>query len=88
MADAKHASVAGLVRKGEAKAALMPPPTQQAAPLRPRAPKLGTIAVTVRLDPDRYERLKAQAAETRRSNQDIIVAALDGYWGVHDRGVR
>ena len=40
----------------------------------------GTIAVTVRLDPERYERLKIHGAKTRRTNQDILVEALDAYF--------
>jgi hypothetical protein len=39
----------------------------------------GTIAVTVRLDPARYERLKIHGAKRRQSNQQILVAALDAY---------
>jgi len=40
----------------------------------------GTIAVTVRLDPSRYERLKVHGARLRRTNQEIFVEALDGYF--------
>ncbi len=40
----------------------------------------GTIAVTVRLDPARYERLKVHGARVRRTNQEILVEALDGYF--------
>ena len=40
----------------------------------------GTIAVTVRLDPARYERLKVHGARLRRTNQEIFVKALDGYF--------
>lgn len=40
----------------------------------------GTIAVTVRLDPARYERLKVHGARLRRTNQEIIVQALDNYF--------
>lgn len=40
----------------------------------------GTIAVTVRLDPKRYERLKVHGARRRRTNQDILVEALDRYF--------
>jgi hypothetical protein len=40
----------------------------------------GTIAVTVRLDPERYERLKIHGARNRRTNQDILVDALDAYF--------
>lgn len=54
------------------------PPAE--APARPiAAPKLGTIAVTVRLDPDRYTRLKGEARRSGLTNQTIIVAALDKY---------
>lgn len=40
----------------------------------------GTIAVTVRLDPTRYERLKVYGARARRTNQEILVEALDNYF--------
>jgi hypothetical protein len=40
----------------------------------------GTIAVTVRLDPARYERLKVHGARLRRTNQEILVEALDDYF--------
>lgn len=43
------------------------------------APVQGTIAVTVRLDPVRYDQLKAYGARNRMTNQAIIVAALDRY---------
>ena len=39
-----------------------------------------TIAVTVRLDEERYERLKGFGASRRITNQDIIVAALDRFF--------
>ncbi|MDQ2762328.1 MAG: hypothetical protein M3Y22_02180 [Pseudomonadota bacterium] len=42
----------------------------------------GTIAVTVRLDPRRYERLKIHGARLRRTNQEILVEAFDRYF--HD----
>ena len=57
-----------IVRKGEAAPT---PPTPKGIS--------GTIAVTVRLDPERYERLKMHGARRRRTNQQIIVAALDAY---------
>ncbi len=45
----------------------------------------GTIAVTVRLDPDRYERMKVYGARRRLTNQDILVEALDRYFsGITD----
>jgi hypothetical protein len=44
----------------------------------------GTIAVTVRLDPERYERLKLHGARRRQSNQEILVAALDTFLAAAD----
>ena len=80
-----------IARKGEA-APTVPPTVhseaahaaalasvQTAAPAAPRG-AAGTIAVTVRLDPERYERLKIHGAKTRRTNQDILVEALDAYF--------
>lgn len=61
---------AGLIaRKGQAKPADMPTGTQN------------TVAVTVRLDPDRYKRLITYGARfaPRRKNQEIFVEALDAY---------
>ena len=90
----KHpVALTGLVaRKGQPAASAPEPEIPTAQPTVPRpapqpvsrlppAPKLGTIAVTVRLDPVRYERLKSEAAASRRTNQDIIVSALDVYLG-------
>ena len=55
---------------------------------KPPAPPMakgtqGTIAVTVRLDPTRYERMKLLGARRRRTNQDMLVAALDAYLDVN-----
>ena len=61
---------AGLIaRKGQAKPADTPAGTHS------------TVAVTVRLDPDRYKRLITYGARfaPRRKNQDIFVEALDAY---------
>jgi hypothetical protein len=66
---------ATLIRKGDP----IPPVEQTPTDHRAPPPKLGTIAVTLRLDPDRYEQLKAEAAATRRTNQDILRDALDAY---------
>ena len=51
--------------------------TQKAQP--PKGANTNTIAVTVRLDPDRYQALKLYGVKTRTSNQDVLVAALDLY---------
>ena len=67
-------------------AAVPPPPAPANGPApgeeaRPPARGLqGTIAVTVRLDPARYERLKVHGARARRTNQEILVEALDDYF--------
>jgi hypothetical protein len=37
------------------------------------------IALTVKVDQARYEALKILGARTRRSNQEILLAALDAY---------
>ena len=38
-----------------------------------------TIAVTVRLDEARYVKLKVLGARTRRTNQEMLIVALDAY---------
>lgn len=43
-----------------------------------------TIAVTVRLDEHRYERMKGWGSSRRITNQEIIVAALDGLFDLTD----
>ena len=65
-------------------AALTPPPATIATvpappPLPPSSRVRPTIAVTVRLDEARYERLKRFGGQHRATNQDIIVAALDRF---------
>ena len=37
------------------------------------------VALTVKVDQPRYEALKVLGARTRRSNQEILLAALDVY---------
>ena len=74
MAKAKAAQLGEnlITRKGEAAPAVMSGDTETRRGIQ-------TIAVTVRLDEDRYTRLKVFGARTRRTNQDILVAALDAY---------
>jgi hypothetical protein len=43
-----------------------------------------TIAVTVRLDETRYERMKSWGTGRRVTNQEIIVAALDRFFSLND----
>lgn len=44
----------------------------------------GTIAVTVRLDEARYRRLKLHGLDHRKSNQEILVNALDVFLSCSD----
>jgi hypothetical protein len=83
MAKGKPASLnGGLVRKGEAAPAKTPTPTTALAdmPDIPHGTK-NTIAITVRLDPARYQRLMLFKAKFPRriKNQEIFVKALDAY---------
>jgi hypothetical protein len=85
-----------IVRKGEAAPAVAAsaetpvpavPPVAAPAPasVEPAMPKgvAGTVAITVRLDKARYERMKIHGAKERRTNQQILVAALDAYLAAH-----
>ena len=82
MASRKTAPLSSdlLVRKGEATPATGSEPTP---PTNTTSQAAGTktIALTVKLDPERYHKLIAYGARftPRRSNQQIIVAALDAY---------
>jgi hypothetical protein len=83
MAKSKAAPLdAGLlVRKGEAAPAKSGAKTSQLSEASlPRGTK-DTVAVTVRLDEARYQRLIEFGAHftPRRTNQEILVAALDAY---------
>ena len=74
-----------IARKGEAVPA--PGPLTRVMDVVTAVPHgtTGTLAITVRLDPTRYEALKAAAARARisksgpKTNQEILVAALDAY---------
>lgn len=50
-----------------------------AAELPQAMDKMGRVRLSVRLDPDRYLRVKMASARTRWSAQDIVIAALDRY---------
>ncbi len=58
--------------------AASPPASVNAGP-EPERPRQGEklIAVTVRLDRGRYEKLKLLGVKRRQSNQQILVRALD-----------
>ncbi len=68
------------VRPREGPPAVMPDPqgAREEPVMTIQRPK-DTVAITVRLDEDRYVQLKVLGARTRRTNQDILVAALDAY---------
>jgi hypothetical protein len=71
-----------IARKGEAAPTTRPTAVAPEPPVKTVAKGTsGTIAVTVRLDPERYERLKFFGVRNRRTNQDILVDALDDYLG-------
>ena len=72
---------AGLIaRKGEATPAQMPAAPSAAASTVPHGTK-DTVALTVRLDQERYRRLVAYAAGfvPRKTHQVILVETLDAY---------
>jgi hypothetical protein len=79
MARSKTASLDAdlIARKGEASPARPPAPSP---PGMPRGTK-GTVAVTVRLDEERYHKLVGYGARftPRKTNQEILVEALDAY---------
>jgi hypothetical protein len=69
-----------IARKGEAAPAQVPTPASPPASIGPHGTK-DTVALTVRLDQQRYRRLVAYAAGfvPRKTHQDILVEALDAY---------
>lgn len=84
MSKAAPLSSALIARKGEAVPAV-PAIQKRAEPEAIPHGTAGTLAVTVRLDPVRYEALRSAAARARaaksgpKTNQEILVAALDAY---------
>jgi hypothetical protein len=70
-----------LAQKGVPAAATAPitvsPLVVASAPLEGQRGK--PIALTLKVDQARYEALKVLGACTRRSNQEILLAALDAY---------
>jgi hypothetical protein len=69
-----------IARKGEAAPAQIPTSTSAPASTVPHSTK-DTVALTVRLDQERYRRLVAYAAGfvPRKTHQEILVEALDAY---------
>jgi hypothetical protein len=82
--DSTHGSLMDMMyRSGgvqEAAPAMAPTPMSMPAVSTPHGTK-NAIALTVRLDPERYRRLVAYAAGfvPRKTRQDILVEALDAY---------
>ena len=75
---AKKGEAAPITASSQPPVAVMSRPTVAPVPATPKG-TTDTIAVTVRLDPDRYQALKIYGAKNRISNQDVLVAALDLY---------
>jgi hypothetical protein len=88
-----------VARKGDASPAVtsFDQPQPEPAPARSQGPEAtpaapprllsrvqATIAVTVRLDETRYERVKSWGTGRRVTNQEIIVAALDRFFALSD----
>jgi hypothetical protein len=69
-----------IARKGEAAPAQITSPASPPAATVPHGTK-DTVALTVRLDQERYRRLVAYAAGfvPRKTHQEILVEALDAY---------
>ena len=75
-----------VARKGEAVPARTVPPAPSKATMAPAtgadeaAPPADLTSMTLKLDDERYRRLKELGMRRpRRSSQDILVAALDAY---------
>lgn len=70
-----------LAQKGPSAAALYSDTARQSASPRalPEGEGSKPIALTLKVDQARYEALKVLGARTRRSNQEILLAALDTY---------
>lgn len=80
--EAKKALDYTQVPMAEPAAATMPTATEVEAGgvgLPQTMDKMGRVRLSVRLDPDRYLRVKMASARTRWSAQDIVIAALDRY---------
>jgi hypothetical protein len=77
-----HLDATLLARKGEAAPASASVQTREQSTNStiPKGTK-DTIAVTVRLDAERYQRLVQYGAQfvPRRTNQEILIVALDAY---------
>lgn len=77
----KPASLSGslIVRKGKASPSALVQKSEPTATLPIPKGSTDTVAVTVRLDPERYEALKFYGVRQRKTNQEILVEALDTY---------
>jgi hypothetical protein len=76
-----------IARKGTAAPATHTMPASPKVSGIPRGTK-ETVAVTVRLDSDRYKKLLSYGARfmPRKTNQEIIVLALDQFFGGGEKG--
>jgi len=60
-------------------------PARQAA--RPAPAAKDRVALTLRVDQERHTRLRLLSAQTKRSSQDILMAALDSYIDAASQGM-
>ena len=74
-----------LVRKGEAAPATDSKPIEVKDTTPPLSEGTKPVSLTVKLDPGRYHRLLGYGARftPRRTNQDIVVDALDEFFERH-----
>jgi hypothetical protein len=81
MARASKLSGSLLARKDAPPTPPSPSPAIPSTPAAAVGEGSKPIALTVKVDQARYEALKVLGARTRRSNQEILLAALDAYLG-------
>jgi hypothetical protein len=60
-------------------ASLVMPAKGQAKASVPKEPAGNLISLTVRVDPERYRRLKIYGLDHRQSTQEIIIQAVDAF---------
>jgi hypothetical protein len=79
MARASKLSGSLLARKDAPPTPASPSPATSSTPAAAVGEGGKPIALTVKVDQARYEALKVLGARSRRSNQKILMAALDEY---------
>ena len=80
----KKGEAAPVITSIEEKPLAIASPAAERPPGRLLSRVQATIAVTVRLDEQRYERMKTWGTGRRVTNQEVIVAALDRFFRLTD----